>query len=415
VLWTSSSNPYIISGQLGIPSGVVLTIGPGVQVVYAAGSQIVVRGAVVVQGTAAAVVTFSPYTDGGAGATGFVFLGGANVSTSSFVYAQFSGLGTSVQMASAGGVSNVGVLSFQSVLLSTTSVALNGGTTYSSTAPTLASLQFTNSIVLSTSFISTWAWSGSEAVSFTACSITDSTLVSADSNHGFTISASQLLRTTLYQDCCGGGINVYNSSLNSSLVAHNVFSPSGYAGTTTLTGCTLFNTSLGGSGQTTSVTAVSSTFLFLSNNTCGTFSSLTLTNCSLVNAPPISFSAGFITSTGIIGSGAQVGLSASSALTVVASSISNYSTVVFIQAGVASASITNSTLLGVGAGPSPAPGNAATALGLYTFVTASSAAVTATSNWWGTPSASAVQASIYDGYINTNLGVVNFAPLQPAP
>jgi hypothetical protein len=51
----------------------------------------------------------------------------------------------------------------------------------------------------------------------------------------------------------------------------------------------------------------------------------------------------------------------------------------------------------------------------YNYKAGGSASVTATSNWWGSTSATAIKATIWDVYNDANLGAVTYQPFLTAP
>jgi len=63
--WNEAGNPYRAVGDLTVPKGAVLTIGPGVAVRFGEGISLAVQGRLVIAGTAEKTVAFLPATEGG--------------------------------------------------------------------------------------------------------------------------------------------------------------------------------------------------------------------------------------------------------------------------------------------------------------------------------------------------------------
>lgn len=76
--WTEAGSPYRATGDLTVPEGAVLTVGPGVTVAFGEGISLAVQGALVVAGTQEKPVAFLPAVQGKA--WDGVLIRGANAS-----------------------------------------------------------------------------------------------------------------------------------------------------------------------------------------------------------------------------------------------------------------------------------------------------------------------------------------------
>jgi hypothetical protein len=82
--WNQAGNPYLISGNISVPQGVMLSIGPGVQVVFQGTAQLEVAGTLLVDGSAAFPAVFN-MTPGGLQSKFFLNGGTANIANAKFL------------------------------------------------------------------------------------------------------------------------------------------------------------------------------------------------------------------------------------------------------------------------------------------------------------------------------------------
>ena len=88
--WTKSASPYVIDCTVQIPTGVTLTIEPGVTVAYAGAYSIEVHGALIANGTASDPITFTSTSPGtNSDATAIVFTDATNLDLSAISQAVF--------------------------------------------------------------------------------------------------------------------------------------------------------------------------------------------------------------------------------------------------------------------------------------------------------------------------------------
>lgn len=82
--WNQAGNPYLLSGSISVPQGVMLTIGPGVVVVFQGSAQMEVGGTLLVDGSAASPVVFN-MTQGGLQNKFFLNGGSAHIVNAKFL------------------------------------------------------------------------------------------------------------------------------------------------------------------------------------------------------------------------------------------------------------------------------------------------------------------------------------------
>lgn len=84
--WDLSGSPYIIEGNVIVPSGITLTIDSGVTIKYSGAYTIEVSGSIVSNGTADNKISYTSTTGLNSGATAVSFTTSANLSSSSISY-----------------------------------------------------------------------------------------------------------------------------------------------------------------------------------------------------------------------------------------------------------------------------------------------------------------------------------------
>jgi hypothetical protein len=105
--WDISGSPYVIVGNVIVPSGITLTIDPGVTVKYSGAYTIEVSGAIISNGTQNNKISFTSSTGLNSGAVGISFADNADISLSSLSFTELELLGTAIYIVNSSGILNI--------------------------------------------------------------------------------------------------------------------------------------------------------------------------------------------------------------------------------------------------------------------------------------------------------------------
>lgn len=226
--WLATGGPYIVTGDVGIPSGVVLTVEAGTSIQYAGAYTMLVKGAVIANGTNVAPITFTAVAGlSNSGATQLKFQE-TNLSNSQLSNVVMEKASTAVIVYSAGdqanclGPDNSGQLN---IAKATVSAPLKTGSC-SNDASNSNGLSITNSIVSGTSVVGVYPHAAKILIS--GSTITNS-IINADAYHqqGITVSNSSISNSNLLMGCCSAKLRLdNNTSVINSVFSAGMGSPS---------------------------------------------------------------------------------------------------------------------------------------------------------------------------------------------
>lgn len=206
--WGIQGSPYIVVGNVGVPTGLTLRIAPGVTVKYAGAFLIFVKGTVIAVGKKDSVITFTGTTPMvNSGATHLKFEG-ADLSASQLRYVTMEYAFKSIRIGEESEHNqkpkNTGTLIVDNIRATEADIITAG---YNTTA----SLVITNSDFRSMNVLGQYPLS--EPIEIRS-SVFNNCMVTSDAyNYGIRIDSSRMFQTSVLSSCCGSNVSILNSLL----------------------------------------------------------------------------------------------------------------------------------------------------------------------------------------------------------
>jgi hypothetical protein len=222
--WTKANSPYVLTGNVGIPSAYTLTIEPGVTVQRTADYQVLINGAVKIIGTQADSIVFSSSGALGTTNTFFIEFQKSNLSNSSLKFVSFRNQSNNANNLRIGNESEFSQTSPKnSGSLAVANSNLSYGYTATKGYQAATSLDIDNCLAISATIIGYYPIS--EAINISNSRIFNSTINSDSYNMGIKLDATYVRNCSLLMGCCSANYTINNSKLEDSKIIDGGGSP----------------------------------------------------------------------------------------------------------------------------------------------------------------------------------------------
>jgi hypothetical protein len=239
--WTKASGPYTLTGNVGIPANVTLTIEAGTLVQRSADYQILINGSIIISGTSADSVTFSSSSAINIAHKFFIEFQKSKLDSSfirSVVFKNQSGKANNIRLGNESEFSQTSPKNSGSLKI--TGSNLSYGYTATKGYETAGNLTIDSSILLSANVVGYYP--RSEKINITNSSIYSSILESQSYNKGFAIVNCYINNTYIKMGCCDANYSFTNSKVENSWLVDADGNP--VNGPVSITNCLFLNTSI---------------------------------------------------------------------------------------------------------------------------------------------------------------------------
>ena len=207
--WTKADSPYVVTGNVGIPEDIRLTIEPGVEVRFEGAYEILVNGSVDANGTTSEPIVFGSTTLGtSSGATMLFFkkadLGETTLNHVSFLDAQYA-----IRVGTHDIDNNSGNLEGSSLFFNRAGLFTDG---YESGAKVILRSTEVNATTVRGNY------PRSEVIEIHDSNITNAVLFSDSYNQGIILKNSRIIESQGAIGCCGANIVVEESFILDSVI-----------------------------------------------------------------------------------------------------------------------------------------------------------------------------------------------------
>lgn len=391
-IWTAAASPYVLTGDVGVTAAATLTIEAGTRVEYSDTFQLLVKGALIAEGSAGEEIVFTKRGTAPAAAATALLFEDSVLANSSVTHVVFEDVGTGLQVGDEtsevqAAIKNSGTLMANNVTLVNSLIRTSG---YNTTAAVLIDELVGERCTIIGEYQS------SEAITLTNANLTDC-VVKADAEHrGFTFTDSTLKGGQVYLGCCDASIDFVGSALTEVAVVED---GSPVNGPMSFDRCTLTDTSVDLPATRVNMTDTVYTVTAGADPYATTglrFGGGAIEQCSFTRAEGATAAPVGVMFTGFSGFDRSAG-----AFTLNLSSISGFETGLLLSSGSSAAgTITNCNLAG----------NAALALD-----NRRAPEISATGNYWGATTANAINSLIFDAKDSIESGTVLFEPFRVEP
>ncbi|MFH1729845.1 MAG: hypothetical protein ABIA04_15640 [Pseudomonadota bacterium] len=378
--WALADSPFVIIGNVGVASGVTLTIEAGVEVLFDGAYTILILGDITAVGTDENPITFTSNTASTSSGATMLKYEQTNLSDSSLSYLEMSYAAKAIHVGDETELEqdpteNSGTLTIGNTTIDNAEVRTGG-------YDTAAAIVFNTPTISNSTIIGESA--RSEPITFNNGTISDSTIVSDSYNNGITISGVIVSDSEMRIGCCGGNITI-NSSSNISNTRIYEYSGAPISGPLEIDASTLINVNID-----LPYAQVNFTDSMVYYNTLYlTYSFGTKMGNGTITESVFDGTSG-ITGFEITGSN---GYSTNGTCSIDLVDINDFATGIYLSGGSGAFSITDSNL----------HDNTS-----YALNNGKSIGVTATGNWWGSDDEATIESYIYDNDDDISLGDVDY-------
>jgi len=377
--WVLVNSPYIVTEDIQIPSGVTLTIEPGVEIQYTGAYEILIQGSIIANGTEADNIVFTSASAGTSSGARQLMFKGAVLNSSTLSHIKMEYAWRSIQIGEETehnqGGKNEGTLTVSHVTINEADVITDGYTTG-------ARLVLTDATITSSTIRGTYP--RSEEIIIQDAVISNCNINSDSYNLGITIENSTVTNSQFSIGCCGANIHILSSIVLDSIIQTGGGSP--VTGPLEITSSKLINTTVNLPVATVEVS-----------------------NCTVnySGSNGLIFGNGLIEYSHVVGNGKGVAVA-----------ITGY---YGYNIG-GSVSITNSTIVHNSIGVKVTGANIFTMQNsnifdnaIYNVENLASTDITATNNYWATANAEEIATTIFDHDDDINYGIVDYSNYITSP
>jgi VCBS repeat-containing protein len=214
--WSLINSPYTVTGSVGVSSGVTLTIEAGVIINFSGDYKILVKGSLISSGTSSSLITFNGNSVEGNEV--MIMLKSTNLSNSTITYNKFTGPQKAIQLANESEHNQDSPKN--SGILTVTYSDFNNAGLYTKGYSSSAELKFENSTF--DDLIIKGYYPRSEPITFTNCTVNNSSIDSDAYNYGIKFITSTVKNSNITMGCCSAnflfnGSIVYNSNISNGM------------------------------------------------------------------------------------------------------------------------------------------------------------------------------------------------------
>ena len=213
--WTKANSPYVLVGNVGVPSAYTLTIEPGVTVQRSDIYQIIINGAIQCDGTVADSIIFIQGDNLGEDSKFFIELQKSKLDKSNFSFVSFhhnGGLTEHIRVGNEDEFTQTNPKNSGTLHLSNCN--LSNGYTSTKGYQTTASLSIDSCKIDAGFLIGFYPYS--EIINITNTAISNSKVVSDAYNYGISFTNCSITKSSLRLGCCGSNFKILNSTIENS-------------------------------------------------------------------------------------------------------------------------------------------------------------------------------------------------------
>ena len=199
--WTKANSPYIVTGNVGIPEDIRLTIEPGVEVRFEGAYEILVNGSVDANGTTSEPIVFGSTTLGTSSGATMLFFKKADLSETTLNHVSFLDAQYAIRVGTHDIDNNSGNLEGSSLFFNRAGLFTDG---YESGAKVILRSTEVNATTIKGNY------PRSEVIEIHDSNLSNTTLVSDSYHNGFIITNSNFDNIQATMGCCGANFRIEN-------------------------------------------------------------------------------------------------------------------------------------------------------------------------------------------------------------